>query len=80
MKTTCNDIHKPECESREYQRGPTYSAVGRSFFYITCPFCSDKVKTFLWSIAGGGKRCDCGAYLSYYGTAHKLRGNVEGGC
>lgn len=34
---------------------------GRSTGYIDCPFCSEAVLVFLWSLAGGGKRCACGA-------------------
>lgn len=35
--------------------------VGRSYAYLDCPFCGAQVKVFIWSLAGGGKKCTCGA-------------------
>lgn len=26
-----------------------------------CPFCQGETKAFWWSLAGGGKKCSCGA-------------------
>lgn len=26
-----------------------------------CPFCGSPVRAYWWSLAGSGKRCDCGA-------------------
>lgn len=28
-----------------------------------CPWCQSEVRAYWWSLAGGGKRCDCGAKL-----------------
>lgn len=28
---------------------------------IKCPFCEREVRAYWWSIAGGGKKCICGA-------------------
>lgn len=28
-----------------------------------CPFCQGEIKAFWWSLAGGGKKCYCGAKL-----------------
>ena len=37
---------------------------------IDCPFCDTTVTAYDWSIAGGGKRCDCGAmFASRHGRA-----------
>lgn len=44
--------------------------VGRSTAFIDCPFCATTVLVYLWSLAGGGKRCPCGALLCW-GTAYK---------
>lgn len=30
---------------------------------VRCPFCSCVVEAHLWSIAGSGKRCECGAVI-----------------
>ena len=36
---------------------------GRQVGYVDCPFCNQSIKVYLWSISGGGKKCDCGAIL-----------------
>jgi len=35
--------------------------MGRSAVYFDCPYCGEEVKGYLWSLAGSGKRCRCGA-------------------
>ncbi len=50
---------------------------GRGKFVLTirCPYCQEHVKAFAWSLAGSGKRCNCGAIFGYYGhVATKKRG------
>lgn len=32
-----------------------------NFSICECPFCKAQTKAFWWSLAGGGKKCDCGA-------------------
>lgn len=32
--------------------------------YFDCPFCNVAVKAYVWSLCGGGKRCDCGALFT----------------
>lgn len=32
-------------------------ANGRSMVIFECPFCGDVIEAYLWSLAGGGKRC-----------------------
>ena len=39
------------------------SEHGRSTAVIRCPFCQRKITVYIWSLAGSGKRCDCGALL-----------------
>lgn len=49
-------------EARDH--GGLYSFVprmGRTSALIRCPFCKRTVEVFTWSLAGGGKRCECGA-------------------
>jgi hypothetical protein len=41
---------------------------GRSYYYITCPICDCVVKAYIWSLAGSGKKCKCGAIHTTYGT------------
>jgi hypothetical protein len=46
------------CENRIYN----YRAeMGKSHGYIKCGFCGEIIKVFIWSLAGSGKRCPCGA-------------------
>lgn len=39
---------------------------GRTTIRIICPFCNAKILAYLWSLAGCGKRCDCGV-IHYHG-------------
>ncbi len=48
-------------ERREYTFTNGRSEMGRSIIYIDCPFCGSTVRAYLWSIAGVGKKCYCGA-------------------
>lgn len=44
-------------------------------WHFDCPFCKADVKAYLWSLAGGGKRCDCGAMFTHRGLARHWRGH-----
>ena len=35
--------------------------MGRIRLEIECPFCGDRCVGYVWSLAGSGKLCDCGA-------------------
>lgn len=59
---------------REQGNYPSYTVVGemsrsngRSSIDIQCPFCLAVIEAYLWSLAGGGKRCTCGAKHHRYG-------------
>ena len=79
MNTTFADIRvKGRCERRNWDvPGYTSKENGKSYFTIECPFCRFNVRAYLWSLAGGGKRCDCGAMLTNYGTAFKIKGKEK---
>ena len=56
---------KTKCELRsplsaKYGR----SRHGTSTKIVTCPFCDADIEVYIWSFAGCGKTCDCGAKLS----------------
>jgi hypothetical protein len=72
-KTTYKDIQNTKTESAVHQRTGVYSAFGRSHCYITCPFCQAETKAFVWSLAGGGKRCSCGALHTNLGLTYRKR-------
>lgn len=41
------------------------SEMGKSTIEIRCPFCGELVTAYIWSYAGGGKKCTkCKALLS----------------
>lgn len=45
------------------------SRMGRSTITIRCPFCATQFEAFVWSLAGGGKRCPtCRAFHGSYGA------------
>ena len=46
---------------------------GMSSRVIECPFCGCYTEARLWSLAGTGKRCDCGATFDWLGTATLTR-------
>lgn len=73
-KTTFQDVGAGNCETKEHQRSGTHRGVGRSYCYITCPFCSTTVRAYIWSLAGVGKRCPgCGALHAGLGRSYKLK-------
>lgn len=57
-------------EHRTYRAVPGESRMGRSTIIVPCPFCKRPIVAYIWSIAGGGKRCDCGALFATGGDAY----------
>lgn len=47
------------------------AANGRTYTNIACPFCGAKVRAYIWSLYGGGKRCYCGALFSKSQQAYR---------
>jgi hypothetical protein len=43
---------------------------------LKCPFCKTVTRAYHWSLAGGGKKCACGAKFDYYGNAVPPLGKV----
>jgi hypothetical protein len=76
---THEDIQAGRAETRRWDGGGGYNPRenGRSTMDVQCPFCEDWITVHLWSFAGCGKRCDCGAYLSWHGNAYKLKEKKE---
>lgn len=73
MKTSFNDIRNPNCEQRNYTvTGEGLEAPSSRIQWIRCPFCTHEVKAYVWSLSGGGKRCDCGALFNARGIAYKM--------
>lgn len=58
-------------ETKTHTRTATVSTFGRSYCYITCPFCSAVVKAYIWSLNGSGKKCNCGALHGGWGQTIK---------
>lgn len=60
-------IPRTEAEMRDVVIRPGRSEFGRSTVWVTCPFCGKATEAYVWSLAGGGKRCsnnECQAYLT----------------
>jgi len=74
-KTSFVDLGKPGTIARQYKVLYTGLTPPSSVTWqIECPFCSHGVRAFLWSICGGGKRCEwCGAIMGARGTAYKIK-------
>lgn len=47
--------------------GVKSSRHGKSTMMVKCPFCESKIEVYIWSFAGSGRRCSCGALLGMYG-------------
>lgn len=45
-----------------------WRGVGRVRVRLTCPFCNADVEAYLWSLAGSGKKCTCGAVCGQWGA------------
>jgi hypothetical protein len=67
------DTGLPNVERERFATSGGRSGVGRTTIIIHCPFCRSEVTAYLWSLAGGGKRCDCGALFSGYGLAYRWK-------
>lgn len=62
---------------REFRVLDRRSAMGRTRVQIECPFCSTRFWAYVWSISGGGKRCEnkaCGAMHTSFGVAYPVEG------
>lgn len=70
--TTHADMSRPECLVLPYRVVRMAPAMGRTSIDIVCPFCLSVVTAYTWSLAGGGKRCGCGALLGWRGRAYKM--------
>lgn len=58
-------------ESRLYELVYTGSSKVKSgrvqrVYGIRCPFCDVTTEAYVWSLAGSGKRCECGAVHHYH--------------
>ena len=59
-------------EAREYEVDrQTLESPSSVVWWIDCPWCGREVKAYLWSLSGGGKRCECGALFGASGVAWK---------
>lgn len=60
-----------------YQQSPAPKEQGDDegvqIFTIECPFCKDHMTAYIWSLRGSGKRCDCGAKITGWGSAYHVK-------
>lgn len=45
------------------------SRRGQRIVGLRCPFCDTITEAHLWSLAGSGKRCECGAIFRHHSHA-----------
>lgn len=67
-----------ENAAREFTVRQRRSEMGKSRVLIECPFCSTQFWAYIWSISGGGKKCEnksCGAMHASFGMAYPVSGN-----
>jgi hypothetical protein len=78
-KTSFSDRANPNCEERKFTVHKTgLEHTSSNTVYFDCPWCKREIKAYVWSICGGGKRCECGAIFSSRGVGYKLIELTEG--
>lgn len=71
------DYNRSENASREFRVLARRSQMGKTRVQIECPFCGHQFWAYVWSISGGGKRCEnkaCGAKHTSWGVAYPVAG------
>lgn len=71
------EYNRSDNAKREFKTGRRDSAMGRSRIEIECPFCLTRFWAYIWSISGGGKKCEnkaCGAMHTSFGVAYPVAG------
>lgn len=58
-------------EFRLHERAYSAAPAGRSTYTVTCPFCNTDTEVRAWALAGSGKKCECGALHTWYGTTKR---------
>lgn len=59
------ETRKPKPEAREINLARNAAGGhGHRNVELNCPFCGAWVRCYLWSLAGSGKKCPCGAKLT----------------
>lgn len=56
-----------EREIRPHEKYGYSAQFGRANVQVKCPFCFHTVTAYVWSLAGGGKKCKCGALHGSFG-------------
>ncbi len=74
-KLSWEEVHRDK-DNIEIKRYEAYARLPRAIL-IRCPFCNAKVTAYMWSLAGTGKRCDCGALFSRWGNVYKRKSEVS---
>lgn len=73
----------------DFDRSREFSIVGRglkapssNWVDVKCPFCQHVSRAYVWSLSGGGKKCEnrkCGAKHNSVGMTAPLKGRgIEG--
>ena len=71
------EYNRSENAQREFKVLRRRSQMGRSCVEIGCPFCGTRFWAYIWSISGGGKKCEnnaCGALHVGSGVAYPVAG------
>jgi hypothetical protein len=71
------EYNRSDNATRDYVVTDELRQHGKSRIQIRCPFCGTRSWAFLWSLYGGGKRCEnnrCGAKFAKGGYARPVVG------
>ena len=55
--------------------GVKSSRHGKSTMMVKCPFCGRELEVYIWSFAGSGKKCSCGALLGRFTCVKEVENN-----
>ena len=75
------DYNRSENARREFKVLRKQTGIGKTKVEIECPFCGTHFWAYVWSISGGGKKCEnkrCGAMHTSSGIAYPVSGKENG--
>ena len=69
-------MNADDFEWREHVKYEGFREHGKTTCEIVCPFCQTRVMAFVWSLAGGDKKCSdpkCGAVHGSFGQSRRRK-------
>ena len=74
------EYNRSDNARREFKVLRQVRQMGKTRIEIECPFCGWRFWAYIWSISGGGKKCEnkaCGAMYTSHGGAYPVAGRED---